>query len=154
MLITLSLTIPPCCGEVLDKFSSWRIDKSGKLIVYKCSSQIHLPLRRPLRRSWETLLTCSGWSPGAGGWDKSKPALPQETLQFIQDTQPKVWEHLEKVLGVVAMPRCWRTWLQGVGYKGHAHVLRHGFKCYGKTVKVAYQASEWPEPGGGGPLCP
>lgn len=87
----------------------------------------------------ETLLRRSDWEQlPLTGWDKEQAHFPQETLQFIRDTQSKVWEQLGKVLGDRRDAKVLEDLYIELDAKGMLHVLRHGFKCYGKTVKVAY----------------
>ena len=73
-------------------------------------------------------------------YDKERALFPQEVLAFIQKTQPKVWEglkaiHKEKTEKVILDGLC-----KTLGSNGMLKVLRNGFKCYGKTIRVAYFA--------------
>ena len=57
---------------------------------------------------------------------------------FLQESQPAKWQALEALL----RPRTAATVLDSLSkeleLKGTLHVLRHGFKCYGKTFRMAY----------------
>ena len=82
----------------------------------------------------------------SGGYQKRAPAdfdealalFPADALGFIQDSQPTRWDQLQALLG----PRTDATVLDALAKeletKGSLHVLRHGFKCYGKTLRLAY----------------
>ena len=95
-------------------------------------------------RDFETAIEAGLTS--AGGYEKRSPNVFDEALAvfpgdvsgFLQDSQPAKWEALEALLG----PKTAATVLDGLskelGLKGTLHVLRHGFKCYGKTFRMAY----------------
>ena len=82
----------------------------------------------------------------AGGYEKGSPnafdealaLFPGDVTGFLEDSQPAKWESLEALLG----PKTAATVLDGLSkeldFKGTLHVLRHGFKCYGKTFRMAY----------------
>ena len=69
---------------------------------------------------------------------KRSPLFPGDVTGFLEDSQPAKWESLEALLG----PKTAATVLDGLSkeldFKGTLHVLRHGFKCYGKTFRMAY----------------
>ena len=83
---------------------------------------------------------------GSGGYETRSPSAYDEALAlfpgdvtgFLEDSQPAKWESLEALLG----PKTAATVLDGLSkeldFKGTLHVLRHGFKCYGKTFRMAY----------------
>ena len=82
----------------------------------------------------------------SGGYEKRTPAdydealalFPADVTGFIRNSQPARWEQLQALLGA----RLDATVLDALGKeldsKGTLHVLRHGFKCYGKTLRLAY----------------
>ena len=83
---------------------------------------------------------------GSGGFEKRSPnafdealaLFPDDVSGFLKNSQPAKWEALEALLG----PKTATTVLDGLSkeleLKGTLHVLRHGFKCYGKTFRMAY----------------
>jgi len=87
----------------------------------------------------ELLLQQSGWRPGTNAeWDVERAVFPARACAFLEATQPKLWAEmrtlhaagLEKlVIGALA---------KELDLKGALHVLRHGFKFYGKTFRLAY----------------
>ena len=95
-------------------------------------------------RDFETAIE-AGLTNG-GGYRKRRPnsfeearaLFPDDIVGFLKDSQPAKWESLRTLLG----PKTAATVLDGVSkeldFKGALHVLRHGFKCYGKTLRMAY----------------
>ena len=83
---------------------------------------------------------------GSGGYETRSPAaydellalFPADVTGFLKESQPAKWQALETLLG----PKTAATVLDGLSkelhLKGTLHVLRHGFKCYGKTFRMAY----------------
>ena len=71
-------------------------------------------------------------------YDAKRALFPADVLGFLKETQPVKWDALEKLLA----GRVEVTILDSLGkelaLKGSLHVLRHGFRCYGKTFRLAY----------------
>src|ERR1039457_5153132 len=59
-------------------------------------------------------------------------------LGFLKDTQSKILEKLEKLLGNQTETVLLDELRNGMDSRGSLDVLRHGFKCYGESIKVAY----------------
>ncbi|MFC0152546.1 type I restriction endonuclease subunit R [Xanthomonas dyei] len=82
----------------------------------------------------------------SGGYQKRQPADYDETLAlfpadvtgFIKDSQPTRWQQLETLLGARTQATVLEALTKELEIKGALHVLRHGFKCYGKTLRLAY----------------
>lgn len=86
-----------------------------------------------------TLLKQSGWRQASDEhWDKGRALFPSETITFLQDTQPKLWKQMVKLHGAELEPKLVAALCKELDLKGTLHVLRHGFKFYGKIFKVAY----------------
>ncbi|MBK9443151.1 MAG: type I restriction endonuclease subunit R [Comamonadaceae bacterium] len=73
----------------------------------------------------------------AGRYDKARALDPALVLGFIQATQPKLWQSLQAIhqndtATVVLDHLC-----KELETKGMLKVLRQGFKCYGKKLRVA-----------------
>ena len=70
--------------------------------------------------------------------DEALALFPDDITGFMKESQPAKWQALEALLG----PKTAATVLDGLSkeleLKGTLHVLRHGFKCYGKTFRMAY----------------
>jgi type I restriction enzyme R subunit len=87
----------------------------------------------------QVLVEKSGWhSLPKSGWDKAHAYFPAEVLDFIQRTQPVLWQQMEKLHGAQLEPKLLEALLKELDLKGTLHVLRHGFKFYGKTFRMAY----------------
>jgi len=72
------------------------------------------------------------------GFDRGRALFPSVVLDFIRDTQPREWAKLEALHG----PKTGEQVLTDLGkwmdVNGSLATLRHGFKCYGRTLHVAY----------------
>ena len=87
----------------------------------------------------EILLTHSGWTAGSiVGWDKERALFTTEIFGFIQDTQLNLWKQMKNLHGAGLEPLLINTLVKELDAKGSLHVLRHGFKFYGRTVHLAY----------------
>lgn len=85
------------------------------------------------------MLTQGGWLSGAvGEWDKARALFPARVLAFIQATQPKLWAEMSAQHGSHLQPLLVDALGKELNIKGSLHVLRHGFKCYGKLFRLAY----------------
>ena len=80
------------------------------------------------------------------GYDKALPenfdremALdPTIIIPFIQETQEKTWQTLEKLHGTNTKDIVLSDLCKSLAARGSLDVLRHGFKCYGKQIEIAY----------------
>jgi len=77
--------------------------------------------------------------------DTFNPELCLDTevfLKFIQETQPKEWEYLHNLRGAKAAETLLDDLCRALDseHEGCLKVLRHGFKCFGKTFRAAYFA--------------
>ncbi|MCB0768510.1 MAG: type I restriction endonuclease subunit R, partial [Flavobacteriales bacterium] len=87
----------------------------------------------------EVLFHKSGWHKlPITGWDRANAYFPEEVVGFIQRTQPALWEQMEKLHGAELKEKLLDTLLKELDLKGTLHVLRHGFKFYGKAFRLAY----------------
>ena len=95
-------------------------------------------------RDFETAIE-AGLS-SSGGFETRRPSAFDEALAlfsddvagFLKDSQPAKWEALEALLGPKTAPTVLDSLSKELELKGTLHVLRHGFKCYGKTFRMAY----------------
>ena len=82
----------------------------------------------------------------SGGYDKRSPSafdeslalFPDDVSGFLRDSQPAKWQALEALLGPKTAATVLDDLSKELELKGTLHVLRHGFKCYGKTFRMAY----------------
>ncbi|MBF0678787.1 MAG: type I restriction endonuclease subunit R [Devosia sp.] len=83
---------------------------------------------------------------GAGGYatrsptayDESMAIFPVDVTGFLRDSQAARWAQLEALLGAKTEATVLDSLAKELDIKGTLHVLRHGFKCYGKTFRLAY----------------
>ena len=76
----------------------------------------------------------------AGRFDKARALDSTELLGFIQQTQGRVWAALHAIHGEATGAVVVEHLVKELDTKGMLKVLRQGFKCYGRTLKVAYFA--------------
>ena len=87
----------------------------------------------------QTLIEKSGWQKGTNqDWDKGKALFPAEIIGFIKDTQEDLWSEMSKIHGDDLPNKLIATLCKELDVKGTLHVLRYGFKFYGKTFLLAY----------------
>ena len=71
-------------------------------------------------------------------YDKDHCLIPDEIIHFIQSTQPKEYEKLEKQYGADTPNKlCFRLY-QEISKKGTLHILRKGIKDRGASFKFAF----------------
>ncbi len=81
-----------------------------------------------------------------GGYEKQSPntfdealaLFPADVTGFLKESQPAKWQELVALLGTKTAPTVLESLSKELEFKGTLHVLRHGFKCYGKTFRMAY----------------
>ena len=87
----------------------------------------------------DILITSSGYQKGfpeAFNWET---ALDEATLlEFVQNTQPKEWEKLEKIHGAAAKKQFLGRFKKEVSLRGLLDVIRNGIKTHGTSFKLAY----------------
>lgn len=80
-----------------------------------------------------------GWLPGTNAeWDKTRALFPARVFAFIETTQPKLWGEMAAMHGANLQPMLLDALVKELEIKGALHVLRHGFKFYGKLFRLAY----------------
>jgi len=72
------------------------------------------------------------------GFDREQAVFPAVVLEFIRETQPKHWEKREALHGAKTSARIIHDLCQSMDTHGSLATLRHGFKCYGRTLRVAF----------------
>ena len=71
-------------------------------------------------------------------YDKSLCLIPDETLQFIRDTQPKVYQRLERQYGADTPAKLLDRLSKQIASRGVLDVLRKGVKDRGCDFKLTY----------------
>lgn len=72
------------------------------------------------------------------GLDRERAIFPLAVLQFIRETQEKEWEKLEALHGDRTGEQVLSDLCKWMDANGSLATLRHGFKCYGRTLRVAF----------------
>lgn len=71
-------------------------------------------------------------------FNKEKAFFPSTAIEFIKTTQSKEWARLETLLGNQTEQQVINDLSKWMDANGSLSTLRHGFKCYGRTLHVAY----------------
>ena len=71
-------------------------------------------------------------------FDEALALFPADVTGFLSESQPAKWTALEGLLGPKTAATVLDSLSKELALKGTLHVLRHGFKCYGKTFRMAY----------------
>ena len=74
----------------------------------------------------------------AEGFDRERAIFPETVLAFIRETQPKEWAKLEVLHGDKTGEQVLGDLCKWMDTHGALATLRHGFKCYGRTLHPAY----------------
>ena len=82
----------------------------------------------------------------SGGYEPRRPnaynetiaLFPADVIGFLSESQPAKWQALEALLGPKTAATVLDTLSKELELKGTLHVLRHGFKCYGRNLRMAY----------------
>ena len=72
------------------------------------------------------------------GYDRERAIFPEAILSFIRETQPKEWAKLETLHGERTGEQVLSDLCKWMDANGSLATLRHGFKCYGRTLYVAF----------------
>ena len=72
------------------------------------------------------------------GFDRERAVFPESVLGFVRDTQPREWNRLEALHGARTGEQVLSDLCKWMEEHGVLATLRHGFKCYGRTLRVAY----------------
>lgn len=72
------------------------------------------------------------------GFDRERAIFPDEVLYFIRETQPSEWAKLEALHGERTGEQVLTDLCKWMNSHGSLATIRHGFKCYGRTLRVAF----------------
>ena len=85
----------------------------------------------------ETLLGVSGWQSGTNAeWNVERALFPAQVCTFLDTTQPKLWAEMRALHGDGLEKLLIAALVKELDVKGTLHVLRHGFKFYGKIFRI------------------
>ena len=89
--------------------------------------------------SIESALLSHGWQPlNRASYDLARHCFPQEALAFIRATQPMEWARLETLNGAQTEAQILKDLVHWLDAHGTLAVLRNGFKCQGRTLRLAF----------------
>ena len=89
--------------------------------------------------SIEAALLSTGWqAQPKAGYDLTHHLFPQVALSFIRATQPKEWTRLESLNGAQTETLVLKDLVHWLDTHGTLAVLRNGFKCQGRTLRLAF----------------
>ena len=71
-------------------------------------------------------------------FDAATALFPEDAIGFIRNSQPVRWDQLEAMLKETTAATVLDCLTKELASKGALGVLRHGFKCYGKELRLAY----------------
>ena len=71
-------------------------------------------------------------------FDRSRALFPSLVVDFVRNTQLREWCAIKEFYGDGAEARLLDDLCTALDGLGALHVLRHGFKCYGKQISIAY----------------
>jgi len=87
----------------------------------------------------EILIASGGYTKGdPKTYDLEKALFPKDVISFISETQAKRWDALKLLLDDKAEETLIYDLTKELTLKGSLHVLRHGFKCFGKSFRLAF----------------
>lgn len=72
------------------------------------------------------------------GFDRERAIFPDAALSFIKETQPREWAKLEALHGERTSEQILEDLCKWMDQNGALATLRHGFKCYGRTLQIAF----------------
>ncbi len=72
------------------------------------------------------------------GFDRERAIFPEAVLDFIRETQPAEWAKLESLHGEKTGEQVLADLCKWMDANGSLATLRHGFKCYGRTLRMAF----------------
>ena len=88
-----------------------------------------------------SLLTQGGYTKGdPSNFDRERCLDPTVLIPFLKGTQPKEWAALDKLHGDRSEKVVLDDLCKALDSQGSLPVIRHGFKCFGKKLRVAFFA--------------
>ena len=70
-------------------------------------------------------------------FDAERGLFPADVVAYVKASQAKKWQSLLDLQGSAAEATMIDAIVKELAVKGSLHVLRHGFKCFGKTYQMA-----------------
>ena len=96
---------------------------------------------RAFESAVESMLLRGGWSQAdLANWDVERALFPAHAIAFIRETQPDEWKRMAALHRDNLEPLLVEQLVRELDHKGSLHVLRHGFRFYGRRFRLAYFA--------------
>ena len=96
---------------------------------------------RAFESTVESMLLESGWRTGdRAEWNVERALFPSRVAAFIRETQPDEWARMASLHGDEVEVLIIDALARELDLKGVLEVLRHGFRFYGRTFRIAYFA--------------
>lgn len=95
---------------------------------------------RRFEEAIEHSLLATGYAQRAAkDFDVEQALFPEDVLTWVRTSQPRTWDALRKALSTEDALRAnlLKSLTDELADAGSLYVLRHGFKCYGKRVRMA-----------------
>ena len=87
----------------------------------------------------ESMLLDAGWHAGdLAEWDVDRALFPARAVAFIRETQPDEWARMTDLHGDDLKSLIVEHLARELDLKGSLDVLRHGFRFYGRTFRLAF----------------
>ena len=87
----------------------------------------------------EAHLLANGYVPvDRDGFDRERAIFPNVVLSFIRETQKNEWGKLEALHGDKTGEQILTDLCKWMDQNGALATMRHGFKCYGRTLHIAF----------------
>ncbi|KTD65381.1 type I restriction endonuclease subunit R [Legionella spiritensis] len=74
----------------------------------------------------------------AKAFDPERALFPSDIISFVEKSQPAKWQAIQSFYGTKAESVLLDSLVKELASKGMLNVLRHGFKCFGKSFRLAY----------------
>lgn len=71
-------------------------------------------------------------------YDNQTAIFPNDVISFISGSQPAYWKHIVEYNGAKSNEVLLSSLVKELDNKGSLYVLRHGFKCFGRTFRLGY----------------
>ena len=96
---------------------------------------------RAFESTVESMLLEGGWRTGdRAEWNAERALFSSRAAAFIRETQPDEWARMASLHGDEAEAHIIDALARELDLKGVLEVLRHGFRFYGRTFRIAYFA--------------
>ena len=87
----------------------------------------------------ESMLLKNGWQKAdVSGWNVNTAIFAERAIDFIKTTQPEAWAKIANLNGSQAESQTQQALIRTLDDRGTLDVLRHGFRCTGQTLRVAF----------------